>query len=102
MPKKVVLMVPGSGEGGIVYHIKGRRLQGEGEGGRMLAGDGGRMVAGDAGGKRAPSAYNLFAKENIKSMPGATPRERMKQVAEQWKSHSASGEGKKKLIHRKK
>lgn len=35
---------------------------------------------------RKVSAYNLFVKENINSMSGSTPQERMKQVAELHKS----------------
>ena len=38
-----------------------------------------------AGKKRKLSAYNIFVKEHIKSMTGATQREKMSQVAKLWK-----------------
>lgn len=69
--------------------------------GRIIAGEGGEVGGGrkkgsknkaprkDKGVKRsgkAPSAYNLFVKENIKSAQGSTPREKMASVAKMWKA----------------
>lgn len=39
--------------------------------------------------KRAPSAYNLFVKEQMSKMKDVPPKERFSKISELWKKHKA-------------
>lgn len=49
---------------------------------------GGRFVAGrPLAGSVKQNEYRNFVKKHVNSMPGATPQQRMKAVAEKWHEH---------------
>ncbi len=42
--------------------------------------------------KRAPSAYNLFVKEQMAKMKDVPPKERFSKISEMWKKHKEKQE----------
>jgi hypothetical protein len=56
-----------------------------------------KATAAEGGEKRAPSAYNMFIKENmqraIDENPGLPPKDRMKVLAAMWKEKKANDSG---------
>lgn len=48
------------------------------------------------------SSYRAFVASNIRSMPGSTPQEKMRAVADAWRAQSGMGKGKKRVGKRTK